>query len=358
MLILAVGRLVHRSQQPETPRPNPPDSITEHMQGPGFKSHTSSPDAPPQFPMNFLPKFEPNVKRVHIGEEEALARAIALSEKELKDQIGRAAQEEEDIAKAIEESLRYKPSFGTPVPSPNVGSSTFPKTTSTPSFSSPLPELKSPIPPQTFLTYLHTPRVSTSLPVSRVSSPSILPTKPVIGDDGTPAQRFAERVNATAPNLKPASLLPSSKSETTTPPVPVLATAPRKQEAQQYELPVKILDSEPPPPLHHHVVSANTSILAETFPNSHPCDPSPGKSTTASAVFPSNNRHSPIPDKLVNRGPVGLNLWMENRTTSCQRDPRLHRHPLGPSRLTRLLTNNYWLAFVGHPDLFEDFRYR
>lgn len=263
---------------------------------------------PPQFPANSPPKFEPDVKRVPVDEEEeALALAIALSEKESKEQTGQASQEEEDIAKAIEESLRHASSFGIPAYSSGAGPSTFPKTTSPLSFPSPLPVSESPVSPQPSLPPSHTPHLPASLPVSKAPSPLIRPAKSHVDDDQALAQQLAEeeeeRIAVAGPsNPKPASpLLPSPKPENITPPAPASSTASRKrQEAQQHKFSVTNADSDPPPPMYHHVVSANTSVPAQTSPTLPPHNLSLGRSTSASAVLPSSSRPSPIPGQSEN----------------------------------------------------------
>ena len=266
------------------------------------------PDAPPppppaspplRFPMNSPPRHEPNVKPAHVDEEEvALALAIALSEKELRHQAGKATQEEEDIAKAIEESLKHAPPPGTPTSSPNAGPLTFPKTTSSPSFPSSPPVSEQPVLPETSLPPSHTPRLPASLPVRKVLPPLILPEKPHVDDDEALAQQLAEEeemIAAAGPsNPSPASPpLLSPKPETVTPPAPAPSAASQKRrEAQGHRFHVTNADSDPLPPPYHHVHSASTPVPAKTFPTLPAYNLSLGRRTSASAVLSSSSRHS------------------------------------------------------------------
>lgn len=226
-----------------------------------------------------------------------MAMAIALSEKESKEHSGKVSQEEEDLAKAIEESMRHVSSYGAPLSSPGAGPSTFTETTSPLSFPSPLPAPEPPISQPTFASS-HTRPVSAPLPASKVSSPLTYPAHPSIDDDAAYAARVAdeeEEVAAAGPsNPKPRPVvLPSPKPETI-PPAPAPSTASKKRlEAQQPKFSVVNSDSEPPPPLYHHVISAQTS--AKTSPKLSTNNPSLGRSSSASAVMPSSSRLSPIP---------------------------------------------------------------
>ena len=280
--------------------------------------------SPPRFPTNSPPKFEGDVKKASVDEEEeALALAIALSEKESIVHSGKVSQEEEDFAKAIEESMRHASSFGIPIsPTSVAGPSTYPKTTSPSPYSVPDYLTPSHPPPAS----PNTSRTPSSRSASKMPSPVIRPAQPRISDDEAFAQRLAEEeiANTAGPsNSKPQSpVLPSPKPESITSPAPASSSisgkrpaagpsrftvvntdsepssaSRKRREADQSKFAIINSDSEPPPPLYHHAISAQTSASAKTSPTLPNKNPALGRSTSASAVTPSTNSPSPVPGR-------------------------------------------------------------
>ena len=300
-----------RAPQRTSPVHPPPPSIPIPSPGHSYRSDSSplydspydtvSPPLsapPPPFPAGSPPKFEGDIKRAPVDEEaEALAMAIALSEKESKQQSGMVSQEEEDIAKAIEESMKHASSWGVPVSSSGAGPSKYHRTTAPPSFPSPSPVSEPPVSPQTSLTPSQIPHASR--PTSKVSSPLMRPAKPTTDDDGALAERLAEeeeRAAAAGPSNPRPPVLSSPKQETTTPPAPASSASSRKrQEAHQPKFTVVNSDSDAPPPMYHHVVSGKVSIPEKSSPTMPVSNTSLGRASSASAVTPSSSRHSPIP---------------------------------------------------------------
>ena len=295
------------STQDVVPIRPPPMSARRSNSSPAI-SCTSSLDAPPPLPSTSFPRrfstdspqrYEQGIKHAPVNEEEALAHAIALSEKESKERAGKAILEEDDITKAIKESLKYASSFGMPILSSNAGPSTFPGTISSPH---PLSVSGSPVSLRTSLASSHTSHTSVSSPVSKVLSPLVLPKKTGVGDGEAPTQWFSEeeeeRVSATGPpNSKPTSVLLSSpEAETVTPPASVPSMALQKRrEARQQRFSVTNADPESPLPLYYPPAPTNTSIPTKNFSNLPPYDASPGKSTPASVLLLSNDRLPPTP---------------------------------------------------------------
>ena len=303
------------------------DSPFEAAAPPFSAPHQPHISSPPRFPTSSPPSFEGDVKRVPVDEEEeALAFAIALSEKESMERTGEVYQEEEDLAKAIEESVKHTSSYGISISSAGAGPSTFPKTTSPLSFPSPLPASEPSFPTHTYLASPNTSHFSASRPTSKVSSPLIHPVKSSVNDDEALAHQLAVEEAAAAEtgpsSSKPHSpVLPNPKPETTRPPPPAPSSSSRRrqepnqskftvvnvdsdlppasrkhQEANQSKIDVGDSDSEPPPPLYHHVVSAQTSAPAKTSPTLPNKNAALGRSTSASVVTPSSSRLSPVPD--------------------------------------------------------------
>jgi hypothetical protein len=301
------------------------DSPFEASHPPYFTPPQPSIPSPSYFPTSSPPKFEGDVKRAPVDdEEEAFALAIALSEKESIARSGTDSQEDEDLAKAIEESIKHASSFGISVSDfSDAGPSTFPKTTSPLSVPPPLPVSEPSVPPLSPLTSSNTP-YSLSRPASKMPSPLMRPVQPAIDDEAL-AQRLAEEEHMAATagpsNPKPVSpILPSPKLETATPPAPVSSSVSRKrpeagqskftvvnadsessaasrkrQEANQSKFAIVNSDTEPPPPLYHHVVSAQTTAPVNTSPTLPNRTPFLGRSSSASAVISSSNSLSPAP---------------------------------------------------------------
>lgn len=273
--------------------------------------------SPPRFPTSSLPEFERDVKRAPVDEEEeALALAIALSQKESMEHSGQASQEDEDLAKAIEESIRHATNFGISIPENEAGPSTLPKTSSPLSFPSQLPVYEPSVRPHTPLASPVTPHASASRPTSKMPSPLMRPVQPTIHGDEALALRLADEEDEAAAagpsSSKPQSpVLPSPTPEITAPPVPGsssstssrrrqesnqsrfavvnsdsnLSPAARKhQEANQSKLAIIRDESEPPPPMYHHVIPAQTSASANISPTLPSENPALGRSTSTSAV--------------------------------------------------------------------------
>jgi hypothetical protein len=296
--------------------------------------------SPPRFPASPPPQFESDVKRAPADEEEeALAHAIALSQKESIERSGKVYQEEEDLAKAIEESIRHASSFGISISSADAGPSTFPKSTSPLSLPPPLPVSDFSVPSYAPLTSQNTPYASA------LSSPLMRPVQPAVDDDLVLAQRLdeEEKMAATAgpSNSKPPSpVLPSPKLDVTTPLALASSSASRRrqeanqskftvanadsdfssasrrrQESNQSKFPILNSDSEPPPPLYHHVVSAQTSAPTNTSPTL-PNNPFLGRSSSASVVTPSSSRLSPAPDQ-ADKPNLGRSQSVDTGTTNA-----------------------------------------
>ncbi|KAF9782910.1 hypothetical protein BJ322DRAFT_1126616 [Thelephora terrestris] len=301
---------------PSIPIPSPSYSYRSDS-SPLYESpyETASPVPPPHFPTGSPPRFESDVKRAPVDdEEEALALAIALSEKELKEQSGMSSQEEDDIARAIEESMKHASSWSTPVSTAGAGPSTFPQTTSPVSFPSPLPVSEPPVSPQMSLAPSHPPHSSASRPTSKASSPLMRPAKSSTDDDEAFAGRIAEeeeRSAAAGPSNHGPQPPVFPSSETTIYPSPPPSTSSRKrQDVQRPKFSIVNSDSDPPPPLYHHVVSARTSVPEKSSPISPVNHSSLGRSSSASAVTPTSSRHSPIPaqpDKSLGNRSQSLN---------------------------------------------------
>ena len=280
------------------PSPNPPyrsDSSPHYLSPyetlpPPFAPPPPRMPTPSRIPTNSPPKLESDDKRPPVDDEEKqLAFAIALSERESQERHGSISKEEEDLAKAIEESIRHASSFGMPVPRTDAGSSRIPTTASPFSFPAPLPMSESPV-------SSHTPHLSASRPASKAASPLMYPVQPTIDDDGAFAQWLAEEEERAAgpsdPLPEPPSVFPSIKPDATATPAPAPSPSGRKRhDAHRPRL--SMVESEPPPPLYHHVIpSAQTSAPTKTSSNS---SLSIGRSSSASAIIPSSSRLSPVP---------------------------------------------------------------
>ena len=264
--------------------------------------------SPPRLPTSLPPKIENDVEHPPVDREEDLAYdlayAIALSEKESKQHSVNLSKEEEDLEKAIQESMRHASSSRMPVPYTDAGPSTIPSTASSFSFPIPLPVSESPVSSHTSHAS-DTYHLLASRPTSKASSPLMYPTQPTIDDHEAFALQPAEKEKATAPgpsNLQPEPPVPlfAKPEVTTTPPLPpVPAPSPtswKRHDAHRPQLPV--VGSEPPPPLYHYVVStAQTPVPTKTSQISPNNSPSLGRSSSASAVMPSNSRLSPVPGK-------------------------------------------------------------
>ena len=304
--------------------------------------------SPPRIPTSSPPKYESDVKQAPVNEEEALALAIALSEKESKEHSGKVSKEQEDLARAIKESMRHASYFDMPVPSAEAGPSTFRSTTSPLSFPTP-----SPVPEPSASSHMshappYTNHPSASRPASKVPSPLTYPTQSSIDDDAAFAHRLAEeeeRAAAAGPsNPRPEPpVLPCVKPETTATPAPAPAPSPNSRRRHRPRLSVD--ESEPPPPLYHHVVSSvQAPVPAKISPTSPNNGSSLGRSSSASAVIPSNSRLSPVPgnDERPNGGrsqsldtvPSSSNstrLSPSIPTTNPSSLPTLEESPLGQS---------------------------
>ena len=281
-------------------------------------------ESPPQFPTTSSPpKFESDVKHAPVDEEEeAFKMAIALSQKESMENSGMLSQEDDDLRRAIEESIMHASSFGIPLSPSEAGPSTFPKTTSPLSVPSPLPVAEPSVRPHTPHASSSTSHVSASRPASKVSSPTIRPAQPNISDEAL-AQRLAEEeemVAAAGPsNPKPES--PVLMPEITIPPAPAPSSTSRRRqesdrpkftvvnadsghsaasrkhlEATQSMLAINNSNSELPPPMYNYAVSAQKPAPAPTSPTFPNRNASFGRSTSASVVMPSSSRLSPIHD--------------------------------------------------------------
>ncbi|KAF9653370.1 hypothetical protein BDM02DRAFT_3107990 [Thelephora ganbajun] len=244
----------------------------------------------PQTNASSLPKS-------HSDEEAELALAISISERESKEQSGQISQEERDLAKAIEESIRHASSFGMPVPYTDPGPSTLPATISPLSFPTPSPVAESPLSSHTSLASPNTPHLSASRPTSKASSPLMYPAQPRIDDDEALAEQLAdeeERVAAGRSNPPLESPVLLSAESGIAVPVPALSPTSRKRHDAHRPM-LTVVGSEPPPPLYHQVVSAQTSAPTKTSPTSPNVIPSLGRSSSATVVTPSSSRLSPIP---------------------------------------------------------------
>lgn len=322
---------------PSLNQPYRPDSSPfypspfETVVPPSFPSRIPSPH---RIPTSSSPKIENGVEHAPVDEDERnLAFVIALSEKESKEHSVKVSKEEEDLARAIEESMRHTPSFGMPVPYADAGPSTVPSTASSLSFPIPLPVSESPA-----SSYMSLPseslRPSASRPASKASSPLMYPVQPSIDDDQALAQWLAEEEERAAvagpsnPRPKP-PILPPPRPEVTTTPAPAPAPAPapsptlrKRHDVHRQKL--SVVDSEPPPPLYHHVISTQTSAPAKTSPISPNNSPPLGRSSTASAVFPSSSRLSPIPGKDEKSNGRRCQSWDTGSTTSSSSSSMLN----------------------------------
>ena len=308
-----------------TPRYTAYESTPSPFSAPPQQRVSSS----PQFPTTSSPpKLESHVNRAPIDEEEACAMEIPLSQKESMENFGKLSQEDEDLVRAIEESIKHASSFGMPLSLSDAGPSTFPKTTSPISVPSPLPVAEPSVRPHTPHSSPNASHVSASQPASKVSSPTIRPAPPNISDEAL-AQRLAEEgeMAAAAGPSNPKPEAPVLRPEIIIPPTPTPSSTSRRrqesdrprftvvnadsgtsaasrkhQEATQSMLAIDNSNSELPP-MYNYAVSAQKPAPAPTSPTFPNKNASFGRSTSASVVMPSSSRLSPIHDPAD-----GLNL--------------------------------------------------
>jgi len=335
----------HSSYPQPGPPPHPPPSIPIPSPSPPYRSdtspHYSSPfetaappffvhppprfSSPPRIPTSSPPKPENDIKHTPGSDEDKdLALVIALSKQEAKEHCGKVSREQEDLAKAIEESMRYASPFAMPVPNADPGPSTFPKT-------SPL-SCPASLPMSEPLVFPHTSRLSASRPPSKAPSPMMYPVRPSPEDDEALAQRIAaeeiaeEEIAAAAagpsnPQLGPLSVLPPTRPEITINPPLTLAPAPApsptsRRRHDAYRPNFSTVESEPPPPLYHQVVSsAQTFVSTQPSPISPNNSPNLGRSSSASAVMSSSSRVSPVPGRDERPGGGRSQSWDTGSTS-------------------------------------------
>ena len=340
---------------PSIPIPSPYRSDSSPFYASPFEaipppSHLPPPrraSSPPRVLTSSPPKFENDRKRVPGSkEEEELKRVLALSERESKEQSGKVSKEEEEFAKAIEESIRYASNFGMPIPGTGneAGPSRLLSNASPLSYATPSPVSESPVSSPMPHASPHTPYLSASRPTSKVSSPLLRPTQPSIDDDEAFAQRLAEEEEravsgSSQPKPGPPPTPPYNKLETTTPaPAPAPSPGPASNSGKHRDMKrprLSVVGSEPPPPLYHHAIgSAQTTVPTKTSPTSQNNGSSLGRSSSASAVSPSSTRPSPVP--AVDDKPNGGRSQSWDAVPSTSNSARLS--PTVPAKSNSLQT--------------------